>query len=166
MKCCYLPLLGLLAAADPPGRTATPLCGPGEISLYSFVTASGKTVSLCRGPRDSYLVYRYGTAKRVELRYPAVLDASSWSKFTFATYLRPSMGGRNSGMDLNHLSFTNGNVQYTVYADVVDEGGERLGVGVKRAGGKEVFIEGDPTSAVGTLSDLRDNDRVQTSDEL
>lgn len=159
-------LLGLAAAAGPPAKKATPLCRAGETNLYSFATAGGKTVSLCRGPRDGYLVYRYGTAAKIEMQYPAVLDASSWGKFTYATYLRPSMGGTNSGLDLNHLSFANGGVRYTVYADFADGEDETLGVGVKWAGGKDVFIKGRPKSGVGTLIDLRDNDRVKTSDEL
>jgi hypothetical protein len=159
-------LAGLsLAAFTGATSKATPLCGNGETNLYCFATAKGKIVSVCVGPQQKYLVYRFGTAQKVELQYPAVLDASSWRKFTFASYMRPSMGGSNSGRDLNHLQFVSGKVRYTVFCDFSDEEGEKVGVNVNLGGGKEVFIKGLPKSVQGGLADLRDNDKVTRSEE-
>jgi hypothetical protein len=79
--------LGLLAQLSPAASQPKP--GPdalrhaGETTLFSFVTASGKTALLCEGPKDAYLVYRFGTAAKTELQYPSVLDANSWQKFTY-----------------------------------------------------------------------------------
>jgi hypothetical protein len=87
---------------------------PGETTVFSFVAASGKTVSLCEGPKSAYLVYRFGTASKTELQYPAVLDAGSWSKFTYFKYFRGG-GVSNAGLEDYRLSFRNGNVEYELY---------------------------------------------------
>lgn len=162
--CLPLAALALAAFTGAPGKTA-PLCRNGETSLYCFTTTKGKIVSVCVGPQQKYLVYRFGTAQKVELQYPAVLDASSWGKFTFASYMRPSMGGTNAGQDLNHLQFASGKVRYTVFCDFSDEGGEKVGVNVNLGGGQEVFIKGNPKSVQGGLMELRDNDKVKRSEE-
>ena len=65
-----------LASAMPYAGTG-PLCREGETNLFSFNTASGKTVSVCVGQNSRYLVYRFGTPNQTELQYPAVLDGSS-----------------------------------------------------------------------------------------
>lgn len=168
MNPCYLLLLGLRFTGftgSPPA--AVPLCRAGETNVYSFATTGGKLVSVCRGPQDKYLVYRYGTAAKTELQYPAVLDGTSWVKFTFNTYMRPSMGGTNEGMDINHLSFTNNRVRYTIYADTFDEAtSNKLGIGVGLSPNKEVFIKGDWKSAVGSLIELRGHEKIKVGDEL
>jgi len=86
---------------------------PGETTVISFVTASGKTASLCEGAKHAYLVYRFGNAAKTELQYPAVLDASSWQKFTYLHYERGG-GYRNAGMEDYQLSFRNGGAKYTL----------------------------------------------------
>ena len=98
----------------PPQPAPDVLRRPGETTVFSVVTASGKAVSLCEGPGAKYLVYRFGTAARVELQYPAVLDASSWRKFTYWAYHRPG-GVENAGMEDYWLSFQNGGAKYTLY---------------------------------------------------
>jgi hypothetical protein len=87
---------------------------PGETTVFSFVTARGKTVSLCEGPKSVYLVYRFGTASKTELQYPTVLDASSWSKFTYFKYFRGG-GVANAAREEYRLSFRNGSVEYELY---------------------------------------------------
>jgi hypothetical protein len=59
-----------------PGRINA-LRRPGETRLFSFETANGKTAVLCEGAKKAHLVYRFGTAAKVELQYPIILTASS-----------------------------------------------------------------------------------------
>ena len=86
---------------------------PGEATMFSFRTYRGKTVSLCEGPKRAYLVYRFGTAAKVELQYPAVLDASSWQKFTYHKHYYD--GTNNAYEAVNQLSFTIGTVEYVLF---------------------------------------------------
>ncbi|WP_139925822.1 hypothetical protein [Hymenobacter sp. DG01] len=106
-----------LAVGAAPAQQVKPapdvLRRPGERTILSFVTSSGKTASVCEGPKAAYLVYRFGTAAKTELQYPAVLDSSSWRKFTYWPYHRPG-GVANAGMENYELSFKNGGAQYTL----------------------------------------------------
>ena len=109
--------LGLAAAMSLPGQgrpAPNVLRRPGETTVFSFITRSGKTVALCEGPKGAYLVYRFGTTAKVELQYPAVLDASSWRKFTYFRYTRGG-GLANAGRSEYRLSFRNGKVKYELY---------------------------------------------------
>jgi hypothetical protein len=102
------PLLARPQAAQHPPDI---LSRPGETTVFSFKTASGKAVSLCEGPKAAYLVYRFGTTTKIELQYPAVLNASSWQKFTYWTYHRGG-GVANAGMEEYRISFKNGGAEY------------------------------------------------------
>ena len=117
---------------------------PGETTVFSFITSRGKTVSLCEGPRSAYLVYRFGTAAKTELQYPAVLDASSWQKFTYFRYSRGG-GLANAGRSEYRLSFRNAKVNYELYDMEHVEAGR---------GGDEVYLRdvGIELSAGGTIS--------------
>lgn len=86
---------------------------PGETTVFSFTTSRGKTVSLCEGPEGAYLVYRFGTAAKTELQYPAVLDTSSWRKFTYFVAHRGGGTGETSG-EIHQLSFMNGSILYVL----------------------------------------------------
>jgi hypothetical protein len=92
---------------------------PGETTVFSFVTSHGKTVSLCEGPRGKYLVYRFGTAAKLELQYPRVLDGSSWQKFTYDEYHRGG-GAHNAGRDTHRLSFSVGSIDYVLMDETLD----------------------------------------------
>ena len=142
-----------LTSAAPNAATG-PLCREGETNLLSFTTKNGKSVSLCVGAANKYLVYRYGTPSQTELQYPPALDASSWDKFTVTNYQKPSMGKANSAEDLHRLVFKNGNVTYTIYDDTSDANGHVCGVGVTMPGKKEVFMQGNLKSVTGQLADF------------
>jgi hypothetical protein len=142
-----------LTSAAPNAATG-PLCREGETNLLSFTTKNGKSVSLCVGAANKYLVYRYGTTSQTELQYPPALDASSWEKFAATNYQKPSMGKANSAEDLHRLVFKNGNVTYTIYDDTSDANGHVCGVGVTMPGKKEVFMQGNLKSVTGQLADL------------
>lgn len=106
-------LVAGVTLAQQPRPAPDMLRQPGEITVLSFVTASGKMASLCEGPKAAYLVYRFGNAAKTELQYPTVLDASSWRKFTYSAYHRPG-GVENAGMENYQLSFSNGGAEYTL----------------------------------------------------
>ncbi len=137
---------------------------PGETTVFCFSTNRGKTVSLCEGPKGAYLVYRFGTAAKVELQYPAVLDASSWRKFTYWAYQRGG-GLANAGMEDYRLSFKNGGAEYELtdrteaYLTSTKEEDYRREVGLNVvANGKSLGITGREASANGDLS-LSDEQR-------
>jgi hypothetical protein len=152
-----------------PRPVADVLCHPGEATVFSFLTKSGKTVSLCEGPKGAYLVYRFGTAAKIELQYPAVLDASSWQKFTYWAYHRGG-GVANAGMELHQLSFKNKGVEYQLYQDAhafinkAKQEDSRHEVGVYMVlKGKEARIVGRESSIVGSLY-LADDQRARVKE--
>jgi hypothetical protein len=158
------------AAAKPPGGAAT-LARTGETTVFAFQTKSGKTAALCRGPKGAYLVYRFGTAAKVELQYPAKLDASSWQKFTYWAYSRGG-GASNEGVESSQLAFENGGVEYTlsdetraVYNKNHEEDYRRsVGIDVK-VKGKTVTITGMPATAVGDLFKVKNDGKVKMDEE-
>jgi hypothetical protein len=161
-----------LSSASQPKPVPDALRRVGETTLFSFVTSSGKTASLCEGPKATYLVYRFGTAAKTELQYPSVLDASSWQKFTYWSYHRGG-GVANAGEELQQLSFKNAGVEYQLYDDThafvnkAKEEDYRREVGVYVVlKGKEVRVVGREPSIVGNLY-LTDEqrERVKVSEQ-
>ena len=160
-----------LEAAKPPGGAAT-LARAGETTVFAFQTKAGKTAALCRGPKGTYLVYRFGTAAKVELQYPAKLDASSWQKFTYWSYTRGG-GAANEGMEASQLQFTNGGVEYTLtdvtrayYTRQHEEDYRReVGIDVK-VKGKPVSIIGIAATAVGDLFKVKEDGKVKIDEEM
>ena len=158
--------------ASQPKLSPDVLRKPGETTVFSFITSSGKTASLCEGPGGAYLVYRFGTAAKTELQYPAVLDASSWRKFTYWAYHRGG-GMANAAEELHQLSFKNGDAEYQLYDDThafmnkAKEEDYRRQVGVYvLLKGKEVRVAGKEPSISGDLY-LTDEqrERVKVSEE-
>ena len=137
------------------------LIGEKETVLFSFKTKSGKQVVLCSGPENSYMVYRFGTDKNTELEYPAVLDDSSWKKFTYSFYLRGG-GTKNEGEDLNYVSFENEGYRYKIFSEYYAKG-KILETGIMISGpnGSETSINAVKSSIKGTLTDFRDNDKIK-----
>lgn len=131
---------------------------PGETTMFSFRTTGGKTVSLCEGPKGAYLVYRFGTAAKVELQYPAVLDASSWKKFAYAWYFRGG-GLANAGHSDASLTFRNGKITYELYdmehAEEGQDGEEtyprEVGMHISNSTGIIADISGDESTARGGI---------------
>ncbi len=160
-----------LEAAKPPGGVAT-LARAGETTVFAFQTKSGKTAALCRGPKGAYLVYRFGTAAKVELQYPAKLDASSWKKFTYWSYTRGG-GAANEGVESAQLRFKNDGVVYTLTDDTrayytrQHEEDYRREVGIEVAiKVKPVSILGLPTTVVGDLSKVKDDNKVKIDEDM
>jgi hypothetical protein len=153
-------LVGLALAMGGEGRAqirgpVNALRRPGETKLFSFRTASGKTAILCEGPKGAYLVYRFGTAAKVELQYPTVLTANSWKKFTYYPYHRIA----TPQAERYRLSFSSGGNDYEL-ADMTEQmgikGGDddyvrEVGVWVTTSKGKTVYIAGRQPTVQGDL---------------
>lgn len=150
--------LGLVTGFTParqPQAAPNVLRKPGETTLFAFVTRGGKTASLCEGPRGAYLVYRFGKAGKIELQYPAVLNAGSWQKFTYFGYHRSAIPVSN----YYRLSFSNGEVKYELYdreEEVIDEDGNEeypreVGITVDVPKGSNAVFEGEASSVYGAL---------------
>jgi hypothetical protein len=133
------------------------LCNSDEELIFGFnVKNSKKMLSICKEKsNDEYLLYRYGSVKKVELEFPES-KKDSWDKFTYAYYFRAGPG--NAGMDLNNLYFQNGEWKYTVYEESAD--GEMM-IGIKVANqiaNKHYDIKGDLQTQKKSLINLRDYD--------
>ena len=159
----------LLISSTPP---PTALCKSGETTLFAFNTKSGKTASLCRGPKGNYLVYRFGTPGKIELQYPAVLNASSWRKFTYWSYTRGG-GPENEGHETSQLKFENAGVEYTLSDETIavyDKNHEEV---YRREVGIDVLVKGKTTSvvgsaatAIGALSKVQDGNKVKIDEDM
>jgi hypothetical protein len=160
-----------LTAAKPPGGTPT-LARAGETTVFAFQTKSGKTAALCRGAKGAYLVYRFGTAAKVELQYPAKLDASSWQKFTYWSYTRGG-GAANAGVESAQLRFENGGVAYTLtdetraYYTRQHEEDYRRAVGIDvTVNSKTISVNGVSSTAVGDLANVQNDHKVKVDEEM
>lgn len=98
------------------------LCKENENVIFSFATKARKNLSVCKDTKNDYLVYRYGNAETIEMRYPDVLDANSWNAFTFSGMKRAG-GKANAGFGDYDLSFSKGGFDYVVFQTWNDEDG-------------------------------------------
>jgi hypothetical protein len=137
-----------------------------EKVIYSFVTESGKIMTLCKDTGDKYIVYRFGTKDSIEIEFPQK-GKNSWTKFKYSFYLRGG-GVSNEGIDLNYVTFTNGRFKYLVYDTYFANGGKHtIGVRIFNTKSEEVMdFKGDLKTRQGTLIDFRDNGLIATDDEL
>ena len=100
-------LLTAVAACSPAAHAGETLCLPDEAVAFSCPTAK-KIVSLCAkpeaGPSAHALIYRYGTAKQVELEYVASTDNGQ----TFFATASPAAPGAS----VHQLWFNRGDIRY------------------------------------------------------
>ncbi|MCW3837384.1 hypothetical protein ACFQ1E_15540 [Sphingomonas canadensis] len=85
------------------------LCKPGETVVFSCRSGT-KTISVCGGTANgaNYAQYRFGTAKKLELSYPASgTGTMQWARTGYS-------GGGEA-----QVSFTSGSHGYTVYSRTV-----------------------------------------------
>lgn len=96
------------------GATTT-LCEPEDSVYFSCKTHSGKTLSLCASKEakpSKSLVYKFGTKKRVELKFPTKFDDSH--EFFYNHYIR-------SKVDYISISFRAKNYRYSVFRNYDEE---------------------------------------------
>jgi len=129
------------------------LCKKEEDIIISFKTAQKKKLaSICAGPGNSYLVYRYGNLDQVELNYPTLLNSKSWKNFFYSSYSR-GLGESNDPRGNYEISFINSGTEYSVYQDWSTENSYEIGIIVINKG-RNYKILGIPESQTGSLSRL------------
>ncbi|MGH8049415.1 MAG: hypothetical protein ACREPB_02010 [Arenimonas sp.] len=121
---------------SPATAVAASLCATNEQTLFSCTTGpEHKLISLCGSQSllqaNSYLQYRFGAKKNLELAFPRE-KAGSLTKFSYYHYFRFQI-------DKTGISFIHRNVTYTLFTDYDGEDGtpeNQSGVAV--TSGKEV----------------------------
>jgi hypothetical protein len=139
---------------------------PNETAVFQFKTRSGKQVMVAKDTADTYLTYRFGTADKIEFEFPAN-HINSWKKFIFSSYLRGG-GIQNEGMDLNYLYFDHNGFRYVVY-DTYFARGQISSVGIRvihLQNNKATNFKGIYNTRKGTLTDFRNYEKIQQSDQL
>jgi len=154
-----LPVVVLIAVGCTPPRLSERLCANNEEVLFSFKDeSSARVVSLCVAG-DQYIVCRIGTPNKLELEFPKS-KTNSWQLFTYSYYFRGG-GPDNEGVDLNHLRFEHGGKEYEIYQEHIAADATTY-VGVRITGkGTQEDIRGAHDSVVGSLMELRDNDKIK-----
>jgi hypothetical protein len=127
-----------------------------EQVLFSFrLKTNNKIAVLCRQKSNKYLVYRFGTNSKIELQYPAVLNAASWKLFKYSGYRRG--GGRGSIEEEHILSFVNKGTAYKIFDEYASGFNDEGSVGVLvKINGRQTKLPGNIHSKTGTLGLLRD----------
>ena len=139
---------------------------PNEEVIFSFQTLSHKQAYLVKDTSDLYISYRFGAKDKIEFEFPEKTD-SSWSKFKYSFYLRGG-GTANEGMEWNYVYFSNNNYLYIIY-DTYFSTGNKSGIGIKvmdLTSNKTIDIKGNYKTRKGTLVDFRDNNLLETGEEL
>ncbi len=142
--------------------TYTPLLFDNEQNIFSFrVQKSLKIMTIAISKNPDYIVYRFGTEDHIELEFPKE-KKNSWSRFTYAWYLRGG-GIQNAGLDLDYLRFVNNGYQYEVYSEYSAEGnGTDVGVRITNEKTNEIWtINGDASTVTGSLINFRDNSKIR-----
>jgi hypothetical protein len=136
-----------------------------EELIFSFETKSGKKMVLAKDKQNEYIIYRFGTPKKIELEYPEK-DKTSWEKFTYSHYFRGG-GIQNAGMEIMAVYFRINNFEYMIYEDYYSEN-EYYGLGVlvtDLTSNKEYDIKGSNKSKKGSFLELRESDLIKIDDK-
>jgi hypothetical protein len=131
-----------------------------EAVLFSFKTASGKTLMLALDTANKYIVYRYGTAKHIEFEYPKD-TVNSFDNFKRFYYVRYG-GYPNAGTEISQVEFTNQGFTYKLYDQsfTLDEGyRSEIGVTIQNnKTNKETQIKGLVKTQKGSLIGLKESE--------
>lgn len=141
---------------------------PNEDLIFSFKTKNGKNMVLAKDKNNEYIIYRFGSSKKIELEYPEK-NKESWNKFTYSYYSRGG-GKSNAGMELNSIFFQIGNFEYTIFRDYYSED-ESFKTGIlvtdmltnrrKEIHGKYHTIKGDLYNLMNDNLIKQDEDRIR-----
>jgi hypothetical protein len=131
-----------------------------EQVLFSFrLKTNNKIAVLCRQKSNKYLVYRFGVNNKIELQYPAVLNAASWKLFTYNGYSRG--GGRGSVEEEHILSFVNNGAAYKIFDEYASGFNDEGSVGILvKINGQQTKLAGNIHSKIGTLGLLKDYENL------
>ncbi len=135
-----------------------------EEILFSFKTKNGKKIVLAKDINNEYIIYRFGTSKKIELEYPKEKSKNSWNLFTYDYYHKPG-GPENNAMYLNSVYFKIGTYQYSIFSNVylTNEKNDDYEFGVSvfnSKNGKTTTIKGTYIIK-GTLDDFKDNNLLK-----
>jgi len=137
-----------------------------EEVLLEFTTKRDKKLTIAKDKSDTYLVYRYGTADKIEFEFPTN-KRLAYQEFSFSWYYRGG-GVQNEGMDLNYLYFKNGNYKYVVYQEYIAQTGKIesgiLVINMKTD--KRTTIKAVEATVKGSLYELRDDKKINVGEEL
>ena len=135
------------------GLASATLCSKAETVVTSFhILNSTKLVSVCEGPNQDYLVYRFGKHGNIELQYPESLDRSSWLQFEHFAYQK---GEDFGGLGEAALKFDHWGTEYVIYQGWHPASGTAdLFIGVTKPDGSKVAIKGDQATLLGGLQTL------------
>ncbi|MGG9960450.1 hypothetical protein [Ferruginibacter sp. SUN106] len=137
-----------------------------EVNIFSFKTKAGKQVVIAKDTANAYIVYRYGSANKIEFEFPSNRK-TSWTNFKYAFYLRGG-GLANEAMDLDYLYFDNNSFRYVVYNTYFARG-NTVKTGIKIIDlktNKTTNINGINKTRKGSLSDFRSNNLLEITDEI
>jgi hypothetical protein len=138
---------------------------PNEDLIFSFDTQNGKTIMVAKDKSLQYIVYRFGTNRKIEFEFPKKTH-DSWKKFTFSYFLRGG-GIQNEGLDLNYLTFINKSYKYVLY-ETYSAVNNKTSIGITITNlkdGKITIIEGLKNTQKGTLIELRYSNLITTEEE-
>lgn len=143
--------------------SAYTLCQRKEEVVVSFEgQKTKKLISVCKGKASTYLVYRFGTAQKVEFQFPAELNKESWRQFTFSSYHRDG-GKQNAALGMSELYFTNGDAEYTV-SENWDSEDDSSNISITvRVGKKILEIGGNKKTQNGSLQSLVSEDSIKNT---
>ena len=139
----------------------TPHVHAGEHVIFSFkAIKSGKYVTILESSSGDIL-YRYGKPGKVELQFPQD-PVSGKACFTFRWYMRPDVGDTNEGLDEFTLWFEHHGYRYEIaYSYYYPKKEMSVHLSVHDPKGRQIlFLEGDTATVVGSLSLLKDDERV------
>ena len=156
-------IIFMLATTIVGAQSSDPLRQQGESTVFAFrLSVSLKCISVCQSQSigNTYIVYRSGLPSHIELEYPKD-KRTSWQSFEYAYYLRGG-GVANDGIDLNYLSFSNGDWKYIIYQEYSAET-NTTAVGIRlinNKDGRKLDLPALADSVEGSLVPLRDNDKI------
>lgn len=139
---------------------------PNEINILCFKTKNDKVVVLAKDKSNGYIIYRFGTANKIEFEFPSKTK-DSWSKFKYSYYSRGG-GKKNAAENLSHVSFTNGHYKYFLYDCYYSESDEFL-IGIQvinLKNGKSTDIKGKIKTKKGSLTNFNGKELLEIDEEI
>lgn len=137
-----------------------------EVLVLQFTTEEGKQLTIAKDTADKYLIFRFGTPDQIKIEFPSERN-NSWNQFCFSWWLRGG-GLNNEGIDVNYLYFNTGNYRYVVYQEYTART-EKTQFGLKvinEISGELKDNKAKSKTIQGSLTQLRDNDKIQKGEEL
>jgi len=140
------------------------LCKRNEVIVFAFQLKNKKWVSVCKEKNENYIVYRFGSAGKIELQFPSVLDSTSWKQFAFKGFSR--VGGKiNAAMNYAFLHFAIKDVIYEVYDTWnYEDNADNCGISIT-IDKKTIDKPGTLKSRKGYLLSLRGNNKIKLEEE-